>query len=169
MLDQLFGGLSNIAVTIFVLAVCLFLGVALLVSRIGEARTRRRVMPAAIGGRGAGAFDLVPANPAATPATAPAEIQLRDANQALFKVLMECCQMIEQASQSVPLAGSDAATYAANLVGRNAMNNREIADHGYQLATHLQAFDDATIVAIRRVLAQLALAEQWTTNWHGGG
>jgi hypothetical protein len=168
MVDQLLGGQSDFAVFIFVLAAFVFLGFALLVSRIGEARSRRRLKIGAVAGGPAGSFDPLPA--AAASVVAPVENQLRDANHALFKVLMECCQMIAPGGDGAPLTNSAAATYATELweSRRTAMSNREIADHGYQLAAHLQSFDDPRIVAIRRVLTQLALAEQWTTNWHGG-
>jgi hypothetical protein len=170
MLDQLLGGQSHFAVLVFATTAVIFLGVALLVSRIGEARSRRRSKMGAIEGRGTASVDLVQAPAAAQPVAAPLEIQLRDANNALFKVLMECCQMIAQVRDESPLAKTEAFAYATELWGsrRTTMTNREIADHGYQLAAHLRSFDAPTIVAIRRVLGQLALAEQWTTNWQGG-
>lgn len=169
MVDLLLGGYQGFAVLVFVIAGFAFLGVALLISRIGEARKRRRSKLGGIGGRGTDSFDLVPAQAAAAPIVAPPEVQLRDANHALFKVLMECCQMIVQAGDAAPLANSEALSLATSLwTSRRAeMSNREIADNGYQLAAFLQSFDDARIVAIRRVLTQLALAEQWTTSWQG--
>jgi hypothetical protein len=169
MLDQLLGGQSHFAVVVFAAAAVIFLGVALLVSRIGEARSRRRSKMSAIEGRGAASSDVAAAPAAGAPVIAPLDIQLRDANNALFKVLMECCQMIAQV-RDVSLTKTEAFSYATELWSsrRTTMTNREIADHGYQLAAHLRSFDAPTIVAIRRVLSQLALAEQWTTNWHGG-
>ena len=168
MVDQLFGEHPDFTVLVFGAAALVFLGGALLVSRIREARRRRR---AKIDGGGAsGSFEFAAARAVPPSASPPLEIQLRDANHSLFKVLMECCQMIAQAGDGSSVGKSHALVYAADLWGsrRTALSNREIADHSYQLATHLQSFDDPRIVAIRRVLTQLGLAEQWTTSWQGG-
>ena len=61
------------------------------------------------------------------------EMQLTDANRALFMVLMDCCNMITEVGESSPVANTDAFNYATNMQrsGRTAMSNKEIADHSY--------------------------------------
>ena len=95
--------------------------------------------------------------------TSTLELQLRDANNALFMILLECCGMILEAEEPSSPTMSDAVLYAKNLreSGRAAMTNKEIADHSYQLAVELRSSGDAVITATRRVLTQLAAAERW--------
>ena len=108
---------------------------------------------------------------AGIPEAAQLEIQLRDANHSLFMVLMDCCNMISEIGEGSSGARSDAFTYATNIrqSGRNAMSNKEIADHAYQLAAELRPFSDPAMTAIKRVLAQLAIAERWGATLRGGG
>ncbi len=86
-------------------------------------------------------------------------------------VLIDCCNMISEIGEGSSGVSSDAFTYAANIrqSGRNAMSNKEIADHSYQLAAELRPFSDPVMIAIRRVLTQLAFAERWEATLRGGG
>lgn len=106
-----------------------------------------------------------------SPETSPSEngdlaalaIQLRDANHALFMALMECCSLITEATKGMPEADIKTVMSATELLqsGRAAMSNREIANHAYDLANELRPFDGQVMTAVRRVLAQLALAQRW--------
>ena len=108
---------------------------------------------------------------AGKPEVANLEIQLRDANHCLFMVLMDCCNMISEIGEGSSGPRSDAFTYATNIrqSGRNAMSNKEIADHAYRLAAELRPFSDPAMTAIKRVLAQLAFAERWEAALRSGG
>ena len=99
--------------------------------------------------------------------TVKLEMQLTDANRALYMVLMDCCNMITEVGEGSPVANTDAFNYATNMLrsGRTAMSNKEIADHSYQLAAELRAFSDPAMTAIRRVLTQLAFSERWDAVW----
>ena len=49
------------------------------------------------------------------------------------------------------------------------MSNKEIAEHAYRLAAELRPFSDPAITAIKRVLAQLSIAERWEAALRSGG
>ena len=91
------------------------------------------------------------------------EVQHQDANHALFLVLVECCLMISEASDTE----SDAAvTYAKNIQssGKSKMANKEIADCAYHLTLHLKSWPDPRADTIRRVLAHLMQADRWESK-----
>jgi hypothetical protein len=158
---NLFDGGLNLA--IFGLTALVVVGLFLLSYRIGDAAKRRKAKLEVVGEAGP-----APASPIDGPSIV--EIQLRDANQALFMVLMDCCNMILEVEQGSPVAKSDAHTYASNIrqSGRTTMSNKEIADHSYQLSADLRPLSDPAMVATRRVLTQLALAERWEATLRGG-
>ena len=163
----LFGQGANFALLVFGLTALVVVGVSLLLHRIADAAKRRQAKEhvAASGG--------LPAPEKAAPphvvgaylseGSAKLEMQLTDANRALFMVLMDCCNMITEVGEGSPAANTQAFHYATNMQrsGRTAMSNKEIADHSYQLAAELRAFSDPAMTAIRRVLTQLAFSERW--------
>jgi hypothetical protein len=195
---ELFGDGADFSVAVFGLAALAAIGFYLLFQRISDTAKRRRslgfnisadavasVPIASTGapqgqaaGRGPAAekFDLVgslgkESPQAVIPEAARLEIQLRDANYCLFMVLMDCCNMISEVGEGSSGVRSDAFTYATNIrqSGRNAMSNKEIADHAYQLAAELRPFNDPATIAIRRVLTQLTTAERWEATVLSGG
>ena len=191
---QLFGEGTDFAAGVFGLTALTVIGLYLLFYRISDAARRRQslginISPAAVAsapmapqghamsrGQAAEMFGAVgslskESSHAGIPEAARLEIQLRDANHCLFMVLIDCCNMISEIGEGSPGATSDAFTYATNIrqSGRNAMSNKEIADHAYQLAAELRPFSDPAMTAIKRVLAQLAIAERWGTTLRGGG
>ena len=91
------------------------------------------------------------------------EVQLQDANHALFLVLIECCLMIIEASGEYD---GTATTYAKNLhgSGKSKMANKEIADCAYHLTLHLKSWPDPRADMIRRVLAHLVHADRWESK-----
>ncbi|MDG4903535.1 MULTISPECIES: hypothetical protein [unclassified Mesorhizobium] len=88
------------------------------------------------------------------------EVRHRDANHALFMVLIECCQIILDAS------GEPDAT--ATIVARNIkdsskdkMANKEIAECAYRLALALKQWKNPQAAALGRLVAQMMLADRW--------
>ena len=185
----LFGQGANFALLVFGLTALAVIGLYLLFQRISDTAKRRRSLGinisadavasapiASVGAPQGQGFDPVgsqgnESSRAGTPEVAKLEIQLRDANHCLFMVLMDCCNMISGAGEGSSGARSDAFTYATNIrqSGRNAMSNKEIADHAYRLAAELRPFSDPAITVIKRVLTQLASAERWEATLRGGG
>jgi len=162
----LLGQDANLALLVFALSALVVVGIALLLHRIADAAKQRRstTFDAASAG-------LPPAEEVAPDYLVGAymaegseklEMQLTDANRALFLVLMDCCDMITEVGEDSP-GGNTAFNYATNMLrsGRTAMSNNEIADHSYQLAAELRAFNDPAMTAIRRVLTQLAFSGRW--------
>jgi hypothetical protein len=148
------------------------LGVWLLLQRIGQAASlrRSRLAPAsphhhAVAGAqqpaAARGMAAVPSS-SAPDAMARLEMQLRDASQALFLMLMECCAVICENDDGTATPRSDALIYASELrqAGRSWMANREIADHAYQLAATLEAREEPAMKTVKRMLNQLAAAER---------
>ena len=162
MTAYLFSQGANFALLVFGLTALAVIGFSLLFQRISDTAKRRRslginisadaVAPAPIASVGAPqgqGFDPVgsqsnESSRTGTPEVAKLEIHLRDANHCLFMVLMDCCYMISEAGEGSSGARSDAFTYATNIrqSGRNAMSNKEIADHAYRLAAELRPFSD---------------------------
>jgi hypothetical protein len=164
MSGYLLGQGANLALILFALTALAVVGISLLLYRIAYAIKQRRATRYADAGEGLPTDDevapvyLVGAHLAE--GTAKLEMQLTDANRALFMVLMDCCNIITEVGEGSPVAKSDAFNYATNIQrsGRTAMSNDEIADHSYQLAAELRLFSDPAMTAIRRLLMQLAFA-----------
>ena len=167
----------TILVVVFSVTVVVVIGLCLLLFRVTEANRRRRLkmLPLTVGATPAAAPRATQvATPSASAANFPAgpsglELQIGDLNHALFLVLMECCTMISELGDDSAVARSDAFKYAANLLrsGRSSMSNKEMADHGYQIAAHLTPFNAPALTTIRRVLTQLAKADRWETKLQG--
>jgi hypothetical protein len=180
---QLFGEGTDFAAGVFGVTALVVIGLYLLFHRIADSTKRRRslgtadaIASAPIASVGAppsqGASRRTAASSqAGMPEAATLESQLRDANHCLFMVLMDCCNMVSEVGEGSSGARSDAVAYAANIrqPGRNAMSNKQIADHAYQLAAELRPVSDPAMIAIRRVLTQLTTAERLGANLGGGG
>jgi hypothetical protein len=89
------------------------------------------------------------------------EVQLDEADEALFLVLMECCNAIVEAHGRGSDPRGNAFLYVRNLKesGQSSMTNKEIADHAYQLAAELRTLDSPVMTDVRRILAHLTHAE----------
>ena len=171
---DLFGQGANFALLVFGPSVLVVVGVSLLLYRIvGAAKQSRSTTHVAASGELPDADEVAPAYLVGAhldESTAKLEMQLADANRALFMVLMDCCNMITEVGEGSPVANAGAFNYATSMrrSGRTAMSNKEIADHSYQLAAELRAFRDPAMTAVRRVLTQLAFSEQWDATLCGG-
>ena len=161
----LFGQGANFALLVFGLTALVVVEVSLLLYRIVDADKQRRstIHVATSGGPQQEVAPAYLAGSYLAEGNAKLEMQLTDANRALFMVLMDCCNMITEVGEGSPVANTDAFHYATNMQrsGRTAMSNKEIADHSYQLAAELRAISDPAMTAVRRVLTQLAFSERW--------
>src|SRR4051812_43041114 len=124
MSDYLLGPEANLAL----LTALVVVGISLLLYRIADAAKRRRptIYAAADGGL-PDAEEVAPTYLVGAPlaeGTAKLEMQLTDANRALFMVLMDCCNMITDVGEDSPVANTDAFNYATNMQrsGRTAMS-----------------------------------------------
>ncbi|TIV95597.1 MAG: hypothetical protein E5V85_20435 [Mesorhizobium sp.] len=91
------------------------------------------------------------------------EIRHRDANHALFMVLVECCQIILDAGEEPE---TTVTIVARNIKGsgKTKMANKEIADYAYRLAVGLKQWKHPHAAALNRVVTQLVLADRWETQ-----
>ncbi|AZO75029.1 MAG: hypothetical protein E5V92_01915 [Mesorhizobium sp.] len=92
--------------------------------------------------------------------TANLEVWHRDANHALFMVLIECCQIIiDTADESDAMV----AIVARNIKqsGKTKMANKEIAECAYRLALGLKQWKHPQAEALARLVAQIMLADRW--------
>ena len=169
MSDYLFGQGADLALILSGLTALVVVGILLLLYRIANSVKQRRATTDA---EYADASEGLPTADEVAPVylvgaqlaegTAKLEMQLTDANRALFMVLMDCCNIVTEVGEGSPVAKSDAFNYATNIQrsGRTAMSNSEIADHSYQLAVELRRFSDPAMTTLRRLLMQLAFAER---------
>ncbi|RWB89230.1 MAG: hypothetical protein EOQ52_12710 [Mesorhizobium sp.] len=88
------------------------------------------------------------------------EVRHRDANHALFMVLVECCQIIIDASDGAEVT---AAIIARNIAGsgKATMANKEIAECAYRLVLGLNEWKHPHASALKRVVKQMVLADRW--------
>ncbi|MDX8496910.1 hypothetical protein RFM99_00620 [Mesorhizobium sp. VK4C] len=89
------------------------------------------------------------------------EVRHRDANHALFMVLIECCQIIIEAAADEP---ETAVTIVARNIknsGKDKMANKEIAECAYRLALGLRQWKHPRAEALGRLVAQIMLADRW--------
>lgn len=95
------------------------------------------------------------------------EVQLGDADNALFHVLMECCNAVVDADDRGSSTKSNAFLFAQRLKesGQSSMTNKEIADHAYQLAAELRVLGNPVMTDVGRVLAHLTDAEHLRDSW----
>jgi len=152
----------------------LLLGLFLLFRRVVDAGKRNRPQVGSVALAGAPGTAAV--NRAGSPATLSnqiitptyvsdraekLEVQLGDADEALFLVLMECCNAVLEADDHGSNAKSGAFLHAQTLKGSGSksMTNREIADHAYQLAGELRMLGSPVMTDVGRVLAHLTHAE----------
>ncbi|RWE25219.1 MAG: hypothetical protein EOS41_12280 [Mesorhizobium sp.] len=92
--------------------------------------------------------------------TANLEVWHRDANHALFLVLVECCQIIIDAADEPEATVTIVARNIAGS-GKATMSNNEIAECAYRLVLGLNEWKHPQAAALKRVVKQIVLADRW--------
>ncbi|MDX8499871.1 hypothetical protein RFM99_15740 [Mesorhizobium sp. VK4C] len=92
--------------------------------------------------------------------TATLEVRHRDANHALFMVLIECCQIILDASGEQEAMVTIVARNIKDS-GKVKMANKEIAECAYRLALGIKQWKHPQAESLGRLIAQVMLADRW--------